>query len=189
MASRVHQIALVVVCAQATDNEGAHPGAHPTQYAPSHNPQPQAGSRRSHEANILLTLADLEASIQDLANDTNPHLDALSLPSAKKLPTAFPLSDLITRSSDLRSDLDNITYKAPSVTLSKEAISKKLDVLNKRLTSARKKWLQALSAVREEQTPTHENIFDSSACLLMLFSHTDIQTFFSPPLQLHSRKC
>jgi hypothetical protein len=146
----------------------AHPGTHPPHFgcqpAPRHNPQPQAGSRRSREANILLTLADLETSIQDLANDANPRLGALTFPSANKPPSAFPLSDLMTRSGNLRNDLGNITYKAPGVTLSKEAISKKLDDLDKRLSYARKKWLEALSAVREEQTPTHENIFDSSAC-------------------------
>lgn len=176
----------------ATNDEGTHPGTHPTHFESqpsSHNPQPQAGSRRSREASILLSLADLEASIQDLFNDANPRLDALSLPFANNQPASFPLSDLTTRSSNLRTELDNITYKAPSVALPKEAILKKLDDLDKRLSYARKKWLRALSAVREEQTPTHGTIFDSSMCINTIISHTDNQIFFSSPLQSRSRKC
>ncbi len=176
----------------ATNNEGTHPGTHPTRFEsqpPSHNPQPQAGSRCSREASILLSLADLEASIQDLFNDSNPRFDALSLLFANNQPASFPLSDLMTRSSNLRTELDNITNKALTVALPKEAILKKLDDLDKRLSYARKKWLQALSAVQEEQTLTHGTIFDSM-CINTIISHTDNQIFFfSSPLQSRSRKC
>lgn len=154
----------------AGDNEGVNPEIQSTM-AKLSGPQPQMGSRRSREASILSCLADLEASITDLVLEAHSRLDTLVLPSANSSHPPFPLGDLITRSSDIRAELENITYKGPATSASKQAITKKLDELDERLSKAKNTWKHAFVIIQKAHTPTHGIMYDTG--MYPCFTYTD----------------
>ena len=121
----------------------------------SHCPPRQPGSRRSCEAEILASLADIEVEVDALKRKASEHLAHVGRPSSSGPPPPFPLRDLSPLFGDLKSRLETISHKGPAVSALKNSILNKLRTIELGVTTARKVWKEELADIKAAKTPQH----------------------------------
>jgi hypothetical protein len=140
--------------------------AHNARPTSLHSPARQASSRRSREDAILASLADIEVEVDALRHEALNSLAHLGQPSPSGPPSSFPLADLFLLSKDLKSRLEIITFKGPSVLTVKDSISLKLKSIDRKLMTAKKVWNEELANIRATKTPVHGLPYDTGTVLL-----------------------
>lgn len=118
-----------------------------------HSPPRQAGSRRSREAEVLASLADIEVEVDALQRKVIERLTNLIQPSSSGPPIPFPHDDLFPLANDLQSRLDTITVKAPAVLELKGSILRRLQLTKLKAAKAKKTWNEQLSDIKAAKTP------------------------------------
>lgn len=121
----------------------------------SHSPRRQVGSRRSREDEIIACLADIEVDVDAFYHEALNGLTHLGQPPASGPPSSFPLADLISLSMDLKSRLDIITFKGPTVLERKGSIFLKLQDIDLKLMIATKVWNEELANIKAMKSPAY----------------------------------
>ena len=122
---------------------------------PSHSPPRQAGSRRSREAEVLACLADIEAEVDIFSRQVLNRLAHLGQPSPSGPPMPFPHADLLPSSKEFKSRLDAITLKTPAVLELKDSVLRKLQLIESKVTTAKKGWKEELANIKAANTPEY----------------------------------
>ena len=141
----------------STPLSSPHSGSRPQVSSPTslHSPPRQVGSRRSREDEILACLADIEVDVDAFYHEALNGLTHLGQPPSSGPPSSFALADLISLSKDLKSRLEIITFKGPTVLELKGSISLKLQNIDLKLRIAKKVWNEELANIKAMKTPVY----------------------------------